>query len=182
MTTPKKTAITSPKNGAKGGRPPVACPDLHWRVRPVDQGQIVTRSSPQIAGAAEGEEGPAHGLRLVSDASDRTWRLEADGVEVASGRGDGPGVELAMHIAGRTAAIYRAYDRTTEWSGPIRQSVSAALADAARHNRGCAGQGRYGSAIVALRDGNRLQTLEGATVWPPHGRTSGAARWLRGES
>jgi hypothetical protein len=145
----------------------------------LDTFQIVTHMLPQVAGAAEGEEGPAMGLRLVADGGDRTWTLEVDGVQVATGKGDVPSVERAMYLAGRVAAIYRAFDTTTEWSGPIRQNVSAALADAARHNQGCSDQGGYGSAIVALRDGNRIQTLDGQTIWPPHGRTSGAARWAQ---
>jgi hypothetical protein len=58
---------------------------------------------------------------------------------------------------------YRAYDTTTEWSGPVRQ-------------------GGYGSAIVVTRDpeaSGRIVDLEGQTVWPPDGRSCGAARWVQ---
>lgn len=72
---------------------------------------------------------------------------------------------------------YRAYDTTTEWSGPVRDSVEAAERDAQRHNDGCAAQGGYGSAIVVANDDGRLVTLDGEYVWPPHGRTTGAAIW-----
>lgn len=79
-----------------------------------------------------------------------------------------------------TLAAYRAYDTCTEWSGPVRSTLAAAQRDATRHNDGCAKQGGYGSAIVVTRldGGDRLATLGGRTVWPPHGRTTGAARWV----
>jgi len=32
-------------------------------------------------------------------------------------------------------------------------------------------------ACVAMRDGDRLQDLDGAPIWPAHGRGTGAARW-----
>lgn len=75
---------------------------------------------------------------------------------------------------------YRAYDVLTEWSGPVRSTVHAAERDADSHNAGCARQGGYGSAIVVTRDPespSRLVDLEGESVWPPHGRSCGAARW-----
>jgi hypothetical protein len=77
--------------------------------------------------------------------------------------------------------IYRAYDTTTEWMGRPRATAEAAQADADRHTRGCESQGGYGSAIVVRRDdggtGDHCETLDGETVWPPHGRSSGAVRW-----
>ena len=76
-----------------------------------------------------------------------------------------------------TDGIYRAYDTTTEWMGRPRATEAAAQADADRHNRGCAKRGGYGSAIVIMRDGDRCQTVDGETVWPPHGFSNGAARW-----
>lgn len=75
------------------------------------------------------------------------------------------------------ACNYRAYDTTTEWSGRPRRTVEEAQADADAHNRWCARQSGYGSAIVAQRDGDRLMDMTGQTIWPPHGMTSGAARW-----
>ncbi len=75
---------------------------------------------------------------------------------------------------------FRAYDTTTEWSGPTRSTVEQAERDVQRHNDGCARQGGYGSAIVVTRDRDapsRLADLDGRTIWPPHGRSNGAARW-----
>ena len=74
-------------------------------------------------------------------------------------------------------AQYRAYDTTTEWSGPVRKTIVDAQRDADKHDEGCASQGGYGSAIVVQRDGGRLADLDGEPVWPPHGMTCGAARW-----
>lgn len=77
---------------------------------------------------------------------------------------------------------YRAYDTTTEWMGEARPTIDAADRDAKRHNDGCAKQGGYGSAIVVTQSDPSdtwptCVDLEGKTVWPPHGRTSGAVRW-----
>jgi hypothetical protein len=77
-----------------------------------------------------------------------------------------------------TLDAYRAYDTCTEWSGPVRSTAVAAARDADRHNAGCAKQGGGGSAIVVTREGDRLATPSGRTVWPPHGRSMGAARWV----
>lgn len=87
------------------------------------------------------------------------------------------GDELENALAEKTE--YRAYDTTTEWSGKVRTSIREAQADADEHNRGCASQGGYGSAIVVQRldGGNRLADLDGEPVWPPHGQGTGAARW-----
>jgi hypothetical protein len=73
---------------------------------------------------------------------------------------------------------YRAYDQATGWSGPPRTTAAAAAADARRHNRGCAAQGGYGRAIVAVRAGDRLVGLDGEPIWPSHGKSCGAARWV----
>lgn len=73
--------------------------------------------------------------------------------------------------------IFVAYDTTTEWQGPARERVEVARIDAQRHNNSCARQGGYGRAIVARVVGGRLQTLEGETIWPPHGHSCGAARY-----
>ena len=72
---------------------------------------------------------------------------------------------------------YLAYDTTTEWSGTPRATGAEAELDAQKHNRGCAGQGGYGSARAVTRDGDRIADLDGAPVWPPHGRATGAAYW-----
>lgn len=76
---------------------------------------------------------------------------------------------------------YRAYDLTTEWMGAVRDSVERAESDASAHNRGCAKQGGYGSAIVVTRDPesqNRcVEASTGNVVWPPHGRSNGSVRW-----
>jgi len=76
------------------------------------------------------------------------------------------------------APLYRAYDTSTEWSGPVHADADLAAADAAAHNEGCAEQGGYGSAIVVRRtDDDRLEDLDGEPVWPPYGRGCGAAHW-----
>ena len=77
----------------------------------------------------------------------------------------------------------RAYDVLTEWSGPVRSETSAAQADADRHNRIAAAQGGFGEAIVVREDpeaAGRLVDEDGRTVWPPHGRSCGAAEWVQG--
>lgn len=77
-------------------------------------------------------------------------------------------------------AGFRAYDTTTEWMGQVRETETQAHGDAIRHNKGCAAQGGYGSAIVVRPDPEapgRCVDLDGATVWPPHGRGNGAVRW-----
>jgi hypothetical protein len=75
---------------------------------------------------------------------------------------------------------WRAYDLVSEWSGPVRESADEAERDASQHNAGCAAQGGFGSAIVVRPDPEapgRCVDLEGESVWPPHGRTTGAVRW-----
>lgn len=75
---------------------------------------------------------------------------------------------------------YRAYDTTTEWMGPVRDTWEAASEDARAHNEGCASQGGYGSAIVVREDPRapgRCVGLDGESVWPPFGRSHGAVRW-----
>lgn len=56
--------------------------------------------------------------------------------------------------------------------------------DAEKHNEGCAKKGGYGSAVVVRRDPEAPSRIVyadgenvGETVWPPSGRTNGAARW-----
>lgn len=67
-----KKAATSAANGAKGGRP---AQRLFWLVLGRNQGQIVAEHQPQVAGAAEGNEGKARGIRLITDASDLSWQI-----------------------------------------------------------------------------------------------------------
>lgn len=79
--------------------------------------------------------------------------------------------------------FYRAYDTVTGWMGPSRTLADLAWRDADRHNAGCAAQGGYGSAIVVERDEDGyclIRDEDGSYehVWPPHGRSSGAVRWL----
>lgn len=69
-------------NGAKGGRPTRR---LFWMALGRNQGQIVTEHQPQVAGAAEGYEGKAKGIRLITDASDQTWQIFKGKRLVASG-------------------------------------------------------------------------------------------------
>lgn len=89
-----------------------------------------------------------------------------------------PEVEAQPEPAADTRE-FRAYDKVTEWSGPVRQTEAAAAADASRHNRSLAAQGGYGSAIVAVNDDGRLRDLDGRWIWPPHGRGCGAAEWVK---
>jgi hypothetical protein len=77
----------------------------------------------------------------------------------------------------RTTPAFRAYDVTTEWQGPPRDTIDAAAVDARAHNDGCRRQGGYGSAVVVENRDGRLVDLDGDYVWPASGRTSGAARW-----
>lgn len=76
--------------------------------------------------------------------------------------------------------MYRAYDTITEWMGKARTSMERAEKDALAHNKGCARQGGYGSAIVVQRDPEcpgRCVDLDGKPVWPAHGRSTGTVRW-----
>ena len=89
-----------------------------------------------------------------------------------------------MKTATAPSLQVRAYDTTTEWSGPVRSSIGEAWDDAEAHNEGCRTQGGYGSAIVVRRDPEAPSRLVyadgenvGESVWPPHGRSNGAARW-----
>jgi hypothetical protein len=80
--------------------------------------------------------------------------------------------------------LWRAYDRVTEWQGPARKTLANAERDAWAHNRACARQGGYGSAIVVRPDPDapdRCVDLHGAPVWPPHGRSCGSVRWRADE-
>lgn len=69
-----------------------------WHVVARNQGQIVTEHQPQILGGGEGSEGTAEGLRLRTDASDRTWALYRGEVLVGRGKGDAPDVAAAMAL------------------------------------------------------------------------------------
>lgn len=77
--------------------------DIHWNTEPRNQGQIVTEMYPQLAGSAEGNEGPAEGLRLTYDASDGDWVLRKGTKEIARGNRfngkDKPTVIEAMQMA-----------------------------------------------------------------------------------
>jgi hypothetical protein len=75
--------------------------------------------------------------------------------------------------------MYRAYDQNTGWQGQPHKRIKGAMRDALLHNDGCAYQGGYGSAIVVTRDSDGfLVTLEGKLIWPSHGRSNGAVRWI----
>lgn len=77
--------------------------NLYWNEERRNQGQIVSEMYPQLNGAAEGQEGPAKGLRLTYDASDGDWVLRKDKTEIARGNRfkgqDQPTVEEAMDLA-----------------------------------------------------------------------------------
>lgn len=75
-----------------------AAKTLFWSAIGRNRGQIVTEYQPQVAGAAEGDEGRAAGLRLMTDTSDNSWRLYRRGQLIGSGRGNLPTVEAAMLV------------------------------------------------------------------------------------
>lgn len=92
--------------------------------------------------------------------------------EEDTGPYSGEGLEVAP-----TSRDYQGYDTVTEWHGTPRKSLEQAQKDVKRHNRSMAAQGGFGSAIVGVRKGKRLTTLDGRPIWPPHGRSTGSVRW-----
>lgn len=77
--------------------------NIVWNTEGRNQGQIVTEMYPQLAGAGEGNEGPAKGLRLTYDACDGEWVLRKGKKEIARGNRfqgqDLPTVIEAMQMA-----------------------------------------------------------------------------------
>jgi hypothetical protein len=77
--------------------------NIVWNTERQNQGQIVTKMYPQLSGAAEGNEGPAKGLRLTYDACNGEWVLRKGNKEIARGnqfKGQGqPTVTEAMQMA-----------------------------------------------------------------------------------
>jgi hypothetical protein len=69
---------------------------LYWNCIGRNQGQIVEISDAQLAGAAEGDQGPASGLSLRYDRSDRSWSVWCGNREVGVGVGEKPTVDDAM--------------------------------------------------------------------------------------
>ena len=69
-------------------------PRLFWRIE--NSGEICQHWLPQLAGASEGEAGPATGIRLEYDRSDCRWELYFDAKEVLSDIGTPPDVEECM--------------------------------------------------------------------------------------
>lgn len=76
-----------------------------------------------------------------------------------------------------TVYLFRAYDTTTDWRGPVRDTAAEANADANAHDADLRAAGGYGSALVVTSRNGRMVDLAGVYVYPPHGRTNGAARW-----
>jgi hypothetical protein len=72
---------------------------IFWSVWRRDQGQAVTLYRPQVAGAAEGVEGDADGLRLTHDGSTGFWSLYRGTEEIASANGPMPEVDFAIRVA-----------------------------------------------------------------------------------
>jgi len=72
---------------------------------------------------------------------------------------------------------YRAYETLTDWSGPVRATESEAESDVEERNRVIRARGGITSAVIARRRNDRLASLDGEPIWPPYGRTHGAARW-----
>lgn len=77
--------------------------NIFWNTERQNQGQIVTEMYPQLGGSAEGNEGPAKGLRLTYDACDGEWVLRKGKKEIARGNRfkgqDQPTVIEAMQMA-----------------------------------------------------------------------------------
>jgi hypothetical protein len=76
--------------------------------------------------------------------------------------------------------MYRAYDMTTEWMGPARDSLDEALADKAAHEAGCREQGGFADAIIVRPDPDtegRCVTIGGRPVWPPRSKSLGTVEW-----
>jgi hypothetical protein len=137
---------------------------LTWHVARASAGQAI-----EVAFADEGdadEAGPGSAWRR---------RVDRSLPEGAAGR-----VTYRRRV---DPQAFRAYDVVTGWWGPERATEGAAWGDCRRHNRGCAEQGGYGSAIVVVEDPEapgRVVDLDGDEVWPPSGRSDGTARWPRG--
>ena len=74
---------------------------------------------------------------------------------------------------------YRAYDPTSDWQGPVRETYEAAARDADERNRGAAEQGGYGTTTVVARCGDRCVWPHSgcAPVWRPHWWSCGAVKW-----
>jgi len=72
---------------------------------------------------------------------------------------------------------YRAYETLTDWSGPVRATESEAESDVEERNRVIRARGGIASAVIARRRNDRLASLDGEPIWPPYGRSHGAARW-----
>lgn len=81
-------------------------PSFNWRTPPAEAGNIVQLHVPQLSGAAEGS-GDQGIVRLTTDASDRSWEVEARRrsgdawVLLAMGNDDPPSVARAFQL--RTA-------------------------------------------------------------------------------
>lgn len=80
---------------------------IFWSVWGRDQGQAVTLYRPQVAGAAEGAEGDADGLRLTHDGSSRMWRLTFRGREIAEGSEAIPDVDKALRLKRLSLGVAR---------------------------------------------------------------------------
>ena len=73
---------------------------------------------------------------------------------------------------------YRAYDMTSRWQGPVRETILRAQTDADARNAGACAQGGYGTAfVVAERDGRCMDPETGMAIYPAHGNTCGAEEW-----
>lgn len=80
---------------------------LYWNTPSSEQGGIVVRSRPQLAGAAEGVEGRASRLRLSVDRSNRSWTVSIRDRVIGSGVGDAPTVEEALAMLGASVGSRR---------------------------------------------------------------------------
>lgn len=119
---------------------------IYWDVWGRDAGQIVTLYRPQVAGAAEGFEGEAEGLRLSRDASDCRWCLTFRDREIATGYEAMPDVARAIAIKRISLGASRASDI------PSRITVSRLPGGPRRYLAECGGcSGEGSSARIAIR-------------------------------
>lgn len=75
---------------------------------------------------------------------------------------------------------YTTYGSVRGQCGHKHRTIEAAARCLSSDQAGCRAQGGYSDrAVCAVDEGGYLADLEGRTVWPPHGRSSGAVRVFR---
>ena len=83
------------------------------------------------------------------------------------------------HFAGRlmTAAVYTTYGSVRGQCGHVHRTEAAAEKCLAHDQAACRSQRGYSDRMVCVVDAaGCLETMDGETVWPSHGRRCGAVR------